>query len=160
MTRVAIFLGGMIAGAIITTVGLYFAFFDFHVLEEIKVCRANIEKPDISPQLRECLKERLYWNVAVWMRHRRDFFTGSSRLDYGPIETNALGTARGIKDCSSSEEVYRGALTKFGMNMKPQPSLSPRRQDKRPFAVAGFPRPDPPLQLLGPPLPNSCRETA
>jgi len=112
---------GILVGAVLAGVVLYYATYDMRTLEEVKVCTANIQKTDIEPQLREYLKERLYWNAAVWMRNRRDFFTGSQQLDFGPVDTKVLGNARGIKDSSSSLEVYEAALKKFGMQRKPQP---------------------------------------
>jgi hypothetical protein len=105
-----------VVGSLLTAIGSFILqakTSDVHVVEEVKICTANITKPDIAPQLREYLKERLYWNAAIWMHYRPDFFVGAQRLDFGPVDTKILGTARGIKDCSTSEEVYWAVLEKF-----------------------------------------------
>lgn len=113
LKNIFIFFAGFICGAIIFSGLAYYAMFDSHTLDEFKVSYSNLKNKDISPQLREYLKERIYWNMAVWMRKRNDFFNGYYP-DFGPVNKEILGNVSGIKDCSTSKEVYEQAMKRHG----------------------------------------------
>ncbi len=116
MKKIIIFISGLIIGISTTSLLFYFTLYDSHSIEEIKICTANLDfatEYNMHPQLREYLKERLYWNASMHMRYRADFFSQSMKLDYGPVDTSVLGFITGIKDSASPDEVYNDALKKF-----------------------------------------------
>ncbi len=88
-----------------------------HAVEEFKMCYVNLTHggTNLAPQTREYLKERLYWNAVV---HIPAGFFPEYRFDFGPIEESTLAGARGIKDCSTSREVYDDAMSKHGQKGK------------------------------------------
>ena len=90
---------------------------DGHAVEEFKMCHWNLTygSTNLYPQTREYLKERLYWNAVVHIP--AGFFTDYS-FDFGPIDVSALAGARGIKDCSTSQEVYDHAMRKHDQKGK------------------------------------------
>ncbi len=104
---------GFILGIGTGVTSYFYVLGDRYAIEEIKVCEANLAYHNPSPQLREYLKTRLYWNAAHNMRYRDDFFTGSLKLDYGPVDTHILGEISGIKDAASPRDIYTMALARF-----------------------------------------------
>jgi hypothetical protein len=85
----------------------------YHVIEESKLCYDALKNhPDkLQSQTREYLKERLYWNAAVWVSPS---WISDWQIDFGPVDDAALGDLRGIKDWSSSAQVYHDALVRQG----------------------------------------------
>jgi hypothetical protein len=69
----------------------------------------------MSPQTRAYLKERLYWNAAVYLKPGD---LDEYPFDFGPIDESALGDLSGIKDCSTSQEVYEHAIQKHDQKEK------------------------------------------
>jgi hypothetical protein len=96
-----------------------------HAVEEFKICHSHLaqDAEKLAPQTKEYMKERLYWNAAVWIEPKR---ISSYRFDFGPVDVSLLGAARGIKDDSTSEEIYRDAMTIHGQNVK-YPLLEPKQ---------------------------------
>jgi hypothetical protein len=88
-----------------------------HALEEFKMCYWNLTFNDssLTPQTKEYLKDRLYWNAVV---HIKPNSFPNYRFDFGPVDVSLLGTARGRKDCSSALEVYEDAMKIHGQKGK------------------------------------------
>lgn len=98
-----------------------FGFFStrYHPIEESKLCYMALREHSdtLHPQTREYLKARLYWNADVWVS--KSWMAGW-QLDFGPVDDAALGGLKAIKDASSTAEVYRDVLTKYGITPKSQ----------------------------------------
>jgi len=116
---ILVFIAGLLIGGSGATYSCYMLFWDSHALEEIKIAHAylNSSNDKLSPQLKEYLKGRLYWNMNQWMRYRDDFFIGSMHPDFGPIETDKLNGISGIKDSTPPDEIYHDAMMKFNINV-------------------------------------------
>lgn len=87
-------------------------YMDSHAIEEFKMCHVNLTthcSTNLTPQTREYLKERLYWNAAVLIP--AGFFP-DYQFDFGPVDESALNGITGIKDCSTSQDVYEYAMEK------------------------------------------------
>lgn len=76
--------------------------------EELKLAVWNLEhsKQDVSPQLREYLKGRIYTLVAYGIR---DGWV-DGRIDYGRIDRKALGEISVVKGGESDDELYEAAM--------------------------------------------------
>jgi hypothetical protein len=76
--------------------------------EELKLTAFNLEKhsSDITPQLREYLKGRLYTLLISGIRD--DWVDG--RVDYGPIDSNVLRRISVVKGPESYADLYRLAM--------------------------------------------------
>ncbi len=110
----AMFVFGAAVGAVLTALVLWYvagARDFFHALEESRMAQLAlvIEKKTLTPQLREYLKGRLYWNAVVWIP--RGWFSGMD-IDHGPIDEETLGTIVIAKDGTSPDYVYRAAMKK------------------------------------------------
>ena len=82
-------------------------------LAEFKIEYANLEQAEMSPQLREYLKSRLYYLASELEPRDLQGF----HFDFGPVDEVLLAGATGIKDPTSNADVYRFAMTKH--NQKP-----------------------------------------
>lgn len=88
-----------------------------HAIEEFKMCHVNLTRNtnSLSPQTREYLKSRLYWNAVVYIP--ANFFP-EYQFDFGPIDESVLNGVTGIKDCSTPQEVYDLAMQKHSQKGK------------------------------------------
>jgi len=96
-----------------------FGFFStrYHPVEESKLCYLALKEhsDQLQPQTREYLKARLYWNAYAWVSPS---WLAGWQLDFGPVDDSALGGLKPIKDASSTAEIYRDVLTKYGLTPK------------------------------------------
>jgi hypothetical protein len=88
-----------------------------HAVEEFKMCHMNLtfNATNLTPQTREYLKSRLYWNAVV---HIPANCFPEYQFDFGPVDDLALAGVDGIKDCSTSLEVYNAAMEKHSQKDK------------------------------------------
>jgi hypothetical protein len=104
---------GLSVGAALTALLLWYvagARDFFHALEESRMANGALTQKEVqlSPQLREYLKGRLYWNAAVWIP--KGWL--DSDIDHGPIDETALGSLRIAKDGTENIDVYLSAIKK------------------------------------------------
>jgi len=78
------------------------------MVSEFKVLHANLQTPDLTPQLREFLKSRLYYVASSLNPSDVDGYT----FDYGPIDEQVLGKAQGNKGPESQAELYQLAMAR------------------------------------------------
>ena len=90
----------------------------YHPIEESKLCYLALREhsDELQPQTREYLKARLYWNADVWVA--KSWMSGW-QLYFGPVDDSVLGGLKAIKDTTSTAEVYRDVLIKYGITPKP-----------------------------------------
>jgi len=134
MKRIAIW--GLVLGAVLAAYvrGYLWGMWDGigkHAIEEAKICCANLDfyTNGMSPQAREYMKARLYWNSAQHIP-AKDF---AFERDYGPIDLTVLGTLLAAKDPTASyatyyEEAKAKHLRPRGPNVQPQGMPRPARQ--------------------------------
>ncbi|MEP6671055.1 MAG: hypothetical protein ABJF10_17985 [Chthoniobacter sp.] len=81
----------------------------YQPVEEAKICYAALRyAPDrLTPQLREYLKGRLYWNAAYWIQP--SWLVGW-HIDFGPVDESLLDNVPWAKDASPGDEVYHAAM--------------------------------------------------
>lgn len=81
--------------------------------EELKLTIGNLERasPEMSPQLREYLKARSYTLLIGGIRSE----WVDSKVDYGPIDREILGSVNVVKGPESDEDLYRLAMEKAGI---------------------------------------------
>jgi len=75
---------------------------------EFRVHLNNLQRKDLTPQLREYLKSRIYYLASVMPKQDLP----KENFDYGPVDETILAGASGIKDASSPQEVYARAMEK------------------------------------------------
>lgn len=78
------------------------------MLAEYKVCRTNLTRPHVSPQVREYLKSRVYF-LACSLKPSR---IQGLWTDYGPVDEKLLGELSGIKGPESHLDIYHWAVTR------------------------------------------------
>lgn len=78
------------------------------MVSEFKVLHANLETPNLSPQLREFLKSRLYY-IAYFLNPSD---VNGYAFDYGPIDEQVLGSVQGNKGPESQAELYQFAMAR------------------------------------------------
>jgi hypothetical protein len=78
------------------------------MVSEFKVLHANLEIQDLSPQLREFLKSRLYYVAGFLDPADVDGY----QFDYGPIDEQVLGKAHGNKGPETQSELYENAMAR------------------------------------------------
>jgi len=78
------------------------------ILAEFKIDYANLEQAEVSPQLREYLKSRLYFLASELEPRDLQGF----HFDFGIVDEALLAGATGIKDPQSNADVYRFAMKK------------------------------------------------
>jgi hypothetical protein len=78
------------------------------VMAEFRVHYYNLERTDLSPQLREYLKSRLYY--LAYRLDARDLI--GFRFNFGPIDEKLLGGATGIKGPETELDTYTVAMTR------------------------------------------------
>jgi hypothetical protein len=78
------------------------------MVSEFKVLHANLESQDLSPQLREFLKSRLYYIAGSLDPADLAGF----HFDYGPINEQVLGRAQGNKGPETQAELYAMAMAR------------------------------------------------
>ena len=105
------FLLGLMLGLVIGMLGSWsFGLFStrYHPIEETKLCYVALkdQSANLSPQTREYLKARYYWNAAVWISPS---WMAGLRADFGPVDDSVLAGLDPYKDASSSAEVYEQA---------------------------------------------------
>ena len=93
--------------------------------EELKLAVWNLENSnqDVSPQLREYLKGRIYSLVAYGIR---DGWV-DGRVDYGRIDRKVLGEISVVKGGESDDELYEAAMKNAGKT--PSPVLQNKNTD-------------------------------
>ena len=91
-------------------IGFYVGTFngvEIHAVEESRLARLALSEEDgfkLSPQLKEYLKGRLYWNSAI---HIGDGYVSSLLKDYGPVDSNLLDGVIYAKDPTSGDSAIR-----------------------------------------------------
>ncbi|MGC4016581.1 MAG: hypothetical protein QM755_18980 [Luteolibacter sp.] len=75
---------------------------------EFRVHLNNLQRKDLSPQLREYLKSRIYYLATVMPKADLP----KDNFDYGPIDETVLAGASGIKDATPPQEIYERAMAK------------------------------------------------
>lgn len=75
---------------------------------EFRVHLNNLQRKDLTPQLREYLKSRIYYLASIMPK--KDL--PKENFDYGPVDEVVLAGASGIKDASTPKEVYDRAMEK------------------------------------------------
>src|SRR4029077_15828923 len=84
------------------------------MLAECKVHYANLRYQQVSPQLREYLKSRIYYlatsldPVEMW----------GWRFDFGPVDTNALGNVTAHKEPMALSDAYQTAMQRHNQKGK------------------------------------------
>jgi len=100
--------GIFFAAGTLTGLGLRDATAGLPMRSEFRVHLNNLERKDLSPQLREYLKSRIYYLASIMAAKELP----KENFDYGPVDEAVLGGASGIKDASSQKEVYEKAMAK------------------------------------------------
>ncbi|MFD0893569.1 hypothetical protein KBB96_07525 [Luteolibacter ambystomatis] len=77
---------------------------------EFRIHLNNLQRKDLTPQLREYLKSRIYYLASVMPKQDLP----KDNFDYGPVDETVLAGASGIKDATSPKEVYERAMAKRG----------------------------------------------
>jgi len=77
-------------------------------LAEFKIHYANLQRTDLTPQLREYLKSRLYFLASEL--EPRDL--SSFHFDFGPVDEKLLAGASGIKGPETESDTYKIAMAK------------------------------------------------
>jgi hypothetical protein len=78
------------------------------MLAEFKVDYANLEQTELTPQLREYLKSRLYFLASQLEPRDLQGF----RFDFGSVDEKSLDGASAVKGPESNADVYAFAMTK------------------------------------------------
>lgn len=82
---------------------------EIHAVEESKLAELALSEPEgvkLSPQLKEYLKGRLYWNSAI---HMGDGYVSGLLKDYGPLDSNALEGVIYAKEPTIGDSAIREA---------------------------------------------------
>jgi hypothetical protein len=107
-TIAAFVLGGLVG----TTVGVGFAAKNFAhsgEISEFKVIQKNLNSDhQLPPALREYLKARLYY-VAMSLDPKE---TQGQKVDFGPVDSAALGKADPRTEPVDYNQLYRDAVTR------------------------------------------------
>ncbi len=82
---------------------------EYQAIEEAKLCYLNLEKhsSEMSPQLREYLKARLYSAAANYIN---EGWLDGWNINFGPVDDKVLSPIYAIKNASDTEETYKAAL--------------------------------------------------
>ncbi|MDD4869266.1 MAG: hypothetical protein PHR77_01805 [Kiritimatiellae bacterium] len=120
MKRIILIIAGFVILGIVFLCGNMFGTFRgvrIHAMEEFKMSYFNLtlNATNLNPQTKEYLKERLYWNAVVYLKSNE---CPESTFDFGPVDESVLRHVTGIKDCSTSSEVYESAMKKHGQKGK------------------------------------------
>jgi hypothetical protein len=82
---------------------------EYQPIEEAKLCYLNLENysADMSPQLREYLKARLYSAAAYYVN---EGWLDGWDIDFGPVDDKVLQPIYAIKNSSYTKDIYNAAL--------------------------------------------------
>lgn len=78
------------------------------MLAEFKIHYANLQRTELTPQLREYLKSRLYF-LASGLEPRD---LSGFHFDFGPVDEKLLAGASGIKGPETESDTYKIAMAK------------------------------------------------
>ena len=115
--RSRMFLPGLLTGVLLGVAGCWlFGWFSqrYHCVEETILCEHMLTEDglQLTPQTREYLKARYYWNAAHWVSP--SWMSGMDQ-DFGPVDDKLLGGMRPYKEPADSVEVYQSAKQRMGL---------------------------------------------